>query len=69
MAAPAQPDPIVTAPPEEEAGARMSFFDHLVDLRKRLISALLGVGAGMGVGLAVSQYFIDFIVRPMQTAL
>jgi len=69
MAAPAQPDPIVTAPPEEEAGARMSFFEHLVDLRKRLISALLGVGAGMGVGLAVSQYFIDFIVRPMQTAL
>ena len=69
MAAPAQPDPISTVRPEEEAGARMSFFEHLVDLRKRLISALIGVGVGMGVGLAVSQYFIDFIVKPMQTAL
>jgi sec-independent protein translocase protein TatC len=69
MAAPAQPDPISPVGPEEEAGARMSFFEHLVDLRKRLISALIGVGVGMGVGLAVSQYFIDFIVKPMQTAL
>jgi len=69
MAAPAQPDPISPAHPEEESGARMSFFEHLVDLRKRLISALIGVGVGMGVGLAVSQYFIDFIVKPMQTAL
>jgi sec-independent protein translocase protein TatC len=69
MAAPAQPDPISPVRPEEEAGARMSFFEHLVDLRKRLISALIGVGVGMGVGLAVSQYFIDFIVKPMQGAL
>ncbi|MGH9714803.1 MAG: twin-arginine translocase subunit TatC [Candidatus Acidiferrales bacterium] len=69
MAATAQPDPISPAQPEEEAGARMSFFEHLVDLRKRLINSLLGVGAGMVVGLVVSQYFIDFIVRPMQTAL
>jgi sec-independent protein translocase protein TatC len=69
MAAPAQPDPISQQRAEEEAGARMSFFEHLVDLRKRLVNSLLGVGAGMVVGLLVSQYFVDFIVKPMQTAL
>lgn len=69
MAATAQPDPNSPAHLEEEPGGRMSFFEHLVDLRKRLINSLLGVGAGMVVGLVVSQYFIDFIVKPMQMAL
>ncbi len=54
---------------EEEAGGRMSFFDHLVELRKRLVAALIGVGAGIIVGLLVSKRFIGLIVAPMQTAL
>ena len=54
---------------EEEAGGRMSFFDHLVELRKRIVSALIGVGAGIIVGLLVSKRFISLIVEPMQAAL
>src|SRR5580658_4748552 len=54
---------------EEEAGGRMSFFDHLVELRKRLVAALIGVGAGIIVGLLVSKRFIGLIVEPMQNAL
>lgn len=54
---------------EEEAGARMSFFEHLVELRKRLINSLLGVGAGMIVGLLVSKRFIVYITQPMLHAL
>ena len=54
---------------EEEAGGRMSFFEHLVELRKRLVNSLIGIGAGMVVGLLVSKRFIDFIVQPMQNAL
>src|SRR5580700_4212495 len=69
MAAPAQPDPNLPPPPQEEPGARMSFFEHLVDLRKRLVNSLLGIGIGMVAGLAVSSYFIDYIVKPMQAAL
>jgi sec-independent protein translocase protein TatC len=69
MAAPAQPDPISQRRAEEEAGARMSFFEHLVDLRKRLVNSLLGVGAGMIVGLLISPHVIDFIVQPMLAAL
>jgi sec-independent protein translocase protein TatC len=69
MAAPALPDPNPPPRPEEEAGGRMSFFEHLVDLRKRLVNSLLGIGIGMVAGLAVSPYFIDYIVKPMQAAL
>ena len=48
MAAPAQPDPTIAPPAEEDAGGRMSFFEHLLDLRKRLIysAAAIAVGAG-----------------------
>ncbi|MGH9747692.1 MAG: twin-arginine translocase subunit TatC [Candidatus Acidiferrales bacterium] len=69
MAAPAQPDPNSQKRAEEEAGARMSFFEHLVDLRKRLVNSLLGIGAGMIVGLLISPHVIDFIVKPMLAAL
>ena len=44
MAAPAQPERTLRQQAEEESGSAMSFFDHLVELRKRLISALLAVG-------------------------
>jgi sec-independent protein translocase protein TatC len=54
---------------EEDAGGAMSFFDHLVELRKRLISALAAVGVGMVIGLAVAKRFINFIVQPMLVAL
>jgi sec-independent protein translocase protein TatC len=54
---------------EEEAGGRMSFLDHLVELRKRLINAILGIAAGMVVGLLVSKRVIIYITEPMQKAL
>jgi sec-independent protein translocase protein TatC len=54
---------------EEEPGARMSFFEHLVDLRKRLVNSLIGIGVGMVAGLAVSRQLINYIVIPMRAAL
>jgi sec-independent protein translocase protein TatC len=69
MAAPAQPERTLRQLAEEESGSAMSFFDHLVELRKRLISALLAVGIGMVLGLVVSKHFINFIIEPMQAAL
>jgi sec-independent protein translocase protein TatC len=64
-----QPDRAAQSRAEEEAGARMSFFDHLVDLRKRLINSLLAIGVGMVVGFLISNRFVDFIVKPMTGAL
>jgi sec-independent protein translocase protein TatC len=75
MADPAQPDLTVPAPssPEppvaDEPGGRMSFFEHLVDLRKRLVNSAIAIAIGAGVGLALSKHFIAFIVLPMQAAL
>lgn len=69
MAAPAQPERLLRERPEDEAGGAMSFFDHLVELRKRIVNSLIAIGIGMLVGFYVSKHFIDYIVRPMQDAL
>ncbi len=53
----------------DEPGGSMSFFDHLVELRKRLINSLLGIGIGMIVGLAFSKPAINFVAQPMLVAL
>ena len=39
------PDAIVKKD-EHEEGGQMTFFEHLVELRKRLINSLIAIGAG-----------------------
>src|SRR6202163_5169885 len=63
-----QPEPS-TILPDQEAGGKMSFFEHLVDLRKRLINSAIAIAIGAMVGVSVSQKAIDLISRPMQEAL
>ena len=53
---------------EEERG-RMSFFDHLVELRKRIINSALAIGVGMMIGVAVSNKVFGFLAQPMLSAL
>jgi sec-independent protein translocase protein TatC len=70
MAASSQPNPV--APPragEDDAGGRMSFFEHLVELRKRLITSVAAIGAGMVIGFLVANHAINFIVQPILAAL
>ncbi|MFZ3216114.1 MAG: twin-arginine translocase subunit TatC [Candidatus Acidiferrales bacterium] len=69
MAAPAQPDPAILPPAQEEEGARMSFFEHLLDLRKRLIYSAAAIAIGAAIGLLVSKRLIVILVQPMQEAL
>lgn len=65
----------MTTPPEpsseleQEPGGKMSFFEHLVDLRKRLINSAIAIGIGAMVGVTVAEKVIGFIARPMQEAL
>jgi len=68
MADPATPDKAIKSR-EEETGGSMSFFDHLVELRKRIVSSLIAVGIGMVLGLLVSKRVIGFIILPMLGAL
>jgi sec-independent protein translocase protein TatC len=55
--------------PDEEPGAKMSFFEHLVDLRKRLINSAIAIAVGAMVGLALSEKVFGLIALPMQAAL
>ena len=65
-----QPDsPIQVQALEEEAGGKMSFFEHLVDLRKRLITSAAAIAVGAVIGVSVADKASAFIVRPMQVAL
>ncbi len=54
---------------EQEPGGKMSFFEHLVDLRKRLINSAMAIAIGAFIGVSVSQKLLGFISRPMQEAL
>jgi sec-independent protein translocase protein TatC len=53
----------------EEAGGQMTFFEHLTELRKRIINSLYAIGVGAFIGFYLSQRFIDLITRPMIKAL
>jgi sec-independent protein translocase protein TatC len=55
--------------PELEPGGKMSFFDHLVDLRKRLINSALAIAVGAAIGVSVSDKVFGYIARPMRDAL
>jgi sec-independent protein translocase protein TatC len=58
----------ITPPVEEPAGA-MTFFEHLSELRKRIINSLYAIGIGALVGVYVSKYFIEWINKPILKAL
>jgi sec-independent protein translocase protein TatC len=66
---PGNPTISSASPTDEEAGGKMSFFDHLVELRKRLVVSSLAIGVGMMIGVAVAQKVFAYIARPMQAAL
>jgi sec-independent protein translocase protein TatC len=70
MTTSSQPDALTTIPvPELEEGGQMTFFEHLVELRKRLIHSLIAIGVGAFIGVYISKYVIVFVTRPMMAAL
>src|SRR5277367_45115 len=53
----------------EEAGGQMTFFEHLAELRKRIINSLYAIAVGAFVGVYIAPKVIHFINEPMQKAL
>jgi sec-independent protein translocase protein TatC len=51
------------------ADTRMSFGDHIEELRTHLIRALIGFFVGMLFGFAVSPFVLDFIKAPVEQQL
>ena len=61
-----------TPPPpddDEMPGGRMSFLEHLEELRKRLLYACLGIGAGVVASFWFIDQIFDFILAPTRNAL
>jgi len=53
----------------EAAGGQMTFFEHLAELRKRIINSLYAIGICAFVGVYISPKVIKFINEPMLKAL
>ena len=54
---------------EEGSGGKMSFLEHLDELRKRIIWSVSAVGVGVLISFAYIGNIFEFIMRPMQRML
>jgi sec-independent protein translocase protein TatC len=50
---------------ENELQAKMSFLDHLEELRRRLILSLVGLGVGLAICWSFSEQIYDFLAVPI----
>src|SRR4029450_8820446 len=53
----------------DESGSKMSFLEHLDELRKRLIYIVYSLIAGCAVAYIFIGKIFDFIMKPMQAIL
>ena len=51
------------------SGAKMSFLEHLDELRKRIIWSLVGLLVGFLISLVFQNQIFDFIMRPLAATL
>jgi sec-independent protein translocase protein TatC len=49
---------------DDGAGGKMSFLEHLDELRKRIVQSLLGVAIGVGAGFFFINPIVNFILKP-----
>ena len=54
---------------EESTGARMSFLDHLDELRRRIVNACIAVAVGVAVTFYWIERIFNFILAPTRAAL
>ena len=50
----------------EESGGKMSFLDHLDELRRRIMWALASVVVGFGIAIFFYQQLFNFVIDPMR---
>ena len=55
--------------PAEGSGGKMSFLDHLDELRRRIIYSLISVAVGFGIAFFWLNDIFYFIFKPMQAML
>lgn len=67
-ATPVDPDDDLDAE-ERDAGGKMSFLDHLDELRRRIIYTVVSVGIGFVISFFFINEIFSFIMRPLQQML
>ena len=55
--------------PEDDLDGRMSFLDHLDELRKRLTHAIVALLAGFVLAFAFAQQAQEFVMKPLLATL
>jgi sec-independent protein translocase protein TatC len=63
------PDDSFDAEEEETPGAKMSFLDHLDELRRRIIASLIGVLVGCLISFTFIKTIYAFIMQPLAAML
>ena len=69
-----QPGAYKQLPPDEEddqelGEAKMSFLEHLEELRVRIVRACVGIGVGLLVSFAFIKQIVDFLLAPTRAVL
>jgi len=54
---------------EEETGGQMTFFEHLIELRKRIINSLIAIAVCAAGAWFLAPKVVDVIAKPIQVAL
>ena len=54
---------------DESEGGKMSFLEHLDELRKRIIRALLSLCVGVAVAAVFLEDILNFVMRPLSATL
>jgi len=65
MATPSQ----LSVSEQSEDNGKMSFFEHLAELRTRLMHACGAILIGAFAGVYLARHFLEFVARPMVDAL
>jgi sec-independent protein translocase protein TatC len=55
--------------PQQDAAGKMSFLEHLDELRTRIMHAAIGIVVGVLVGLVFHQRIYDFLFEPTKRVL
>ena len=66
------PQSVYPIPPEEDddsAGARMSFLEHLDELRKRIVNSVIAIGVGILITFTFIQRVYGFLMAPTMRVL
>lgn len=54
---------------DDQSGGKMSFLEHLDELRKRIIVSLVALLVGFGISIGFVNQIFDFVMAPMQRML